>query len=59
MVVGGVGVGGVGVGGVGVGGWGVGGWGALQTDGCPEHLYPCWIWQFWHPEEYLFPVSQV
>ena len=60
-MLGGVGVGGVGVGGVGVGGVGVGvgGLGALHIDGCPEQVYPCWIWQFLHPDENLFPVSQV
>ena len=41
--------------GVGVGvGTGVGaGAGAvdLQTDGCPEQVYPLWIWQLRHPAE--------
>ena len=25
--------------------------GAWQTEGCPEQVYPVWIWQLRHPEE--------
>jgi hypothetical protein len=30
-----------------------------QIEGCPEQVHPACVWQFWHPAEGLFPVSQV
>ena len=31
----------------------------VQTEGCPEQVYPGWIWQPTHPGVGLFPASQV